>query len=83
MNNGELQERIDELVKIANDSDTPRGHALECAAKAETFNRIKNGTLMFGGPRAALDVYQKQYDRSMSQQLTGPRIEALKEYLDE
>lgn len=83
MNDQELQERIDELVAIANDPDTPKGHMLECAAKAETFNRIKNGTLLFGGPREALEARKSIESDGMEQQLNGPRIEALKEYLDE
>lgn len=81
MTDAELEARIDELVEKANDPETRQTLALNYAAKAETFTRIKNGTLVFGSsPREALET-RRDIPRQKYMDLNGPRIAALEEYL--
>jgi len=55
--------------------------AYQYAAEAETYERIKNGTLPFGTPREALEVYERNADQP-DYGMTAGRIRAIEKYLE-
>jgi hypothetical protein len=55
--------------------------AYQYAAEAETYEKIRKGTLMFGGPRDALEAYENNADDA-DYGMTNARVRAIRRYLD-
>jgi len=73
-----LTERVNETKKKFESCESD---AMAYQYAAETYERIKNGTLPFGTPREALEVYKNNLDQP-DYGMTAARIRAIENYLE-
>jgi len=74
-----IQKRDEALDNFENATEP---QAYQFAAEAETYERIKNDTLPFGGVREALSVYRETMD-SPDYGMAAGRVRAIERYLEE
>jgi hypothetical protein len=74
-----LAEQFSEVRDKSKNAETP-GQRYQYAAEAETYHRIKNGSLPFGTPKQSLRVYEQ--DDTADYGMTSARVRAIKRYLE-
>lgn len=75
-----LDEQIADAKRRFEEAESD-SHAYQLAAEVETYVRIKNDTLPFGGPEEALRIY-KDTEPAPEFRMTAARIRALERYLE-